>query len=196
MGNAYDVAGNQLGGEVKVADLIWVETHGHSWWPAQVFQMLYFLVVRAIINQVFLLHLLNLELKYNFHLVMSLSACWFGRLLMNTMWVGTSPLKDHQGKFLFGSMEAINSKCFCPWSVVLSLFRYRLYMTFLCIFLQLVCGPSQMSFWFWNSMFWMDSRFSLELLLCIPVPFPRILILCFMPGHIDWIILLSDTWAE
>ncbi|KAK9930290.1 hypothetical protein M0R45_027330 [Rubus argutus] len=36
MGNAYDVAGNQLGGEVKVADLIWVETHGHSWWPAQV----------------------------------------------------------------------------------------------------------------------------------------------------------------
>lgn len=63
MGNAYDVAGNQLGGEVKVADLIWVETHGHSWWPAQVFQMLYFLVVRAIINQVFLLHLLNLELK-------------------------------------------------------------------------------------------------------------------------------------
>lgn len=103
---------------------------------------------------------------------MFLSACWFIRLLMNTMWVGTSPLKDHQGKFLFGSMEAINSKCFCPWSVVLSLFGFRLYMTFLCIFLQLVCGPSQMSFWFWNSMFWMDSRFSLNSFYVFQCPFP------------------------
>ncbi|KAL6297131.1 hypothetical protein ACE6H2_005273 [Prunus campanulata] len=31
-----DVAANQLGGEVKVADLIWVKINGGSWWPAQV----------------------------------------------------------------------------------------------------------------------------------------------------------------
>ncbi|ONI35341.1 hypothetical protein PRUPE_1G530900 [Prunus persica] len=31
-----DVAANQLGGEVKVADLIWVKIDGGSWWPGQV----------------------------------------------------------------------------------------------------------------------------------------------------------------
>ncbi|KAM5575426.1 hypothetical protein ABKV19_014399 [Rosa sericea] len=36
MENGYDVAGNHIGREIKVADLIWVETNGGSWWPAQV----------------------------------------------------------------------------------------------------------------------------------------------------------------
>lgn len=40
-----DVAANQLEGEVKLADLIWVKISGGSWWPAQVFEMLYFLIV-------------------------------------------------------------------------------------------------------------------------------------------------------
>lgn len=46
-----DVAASQLGGEVKVADLIWVKINGGSWWPAQVFEMLYLLVVVAFSSQ-------------------------------------------------------------------------------------------------------------------------------------------------
>ena len=46
-----DVAANQLGGKVKVPDLIWVKINGGSWWPAQVFEMLYLLVVVAFSNQ-------------------------------------------------------------------------------------------------------------------------------------------------
>nr|XP_011464653.1 PREDICTED: DNA (cytosine-5)-methyltransferase 3B-like [Fragaria vesca subsp. vesca] len=36
MEDGYDVTDNHLGKNVKVAELIWVETNGGSWWPAQV----------------------------------------------------------------------------------------------------------------------------------------------------------------
>lgn len=42
-----EVSANQLGVGVKPADIMWVKIQGGSWWPAQVYVMLFFLAQGA-----------------------------------------------------------------------------------------------------------------------------------------------------
>lgn len=40
-----EVSANQVGGDVKPADVIWVKIHKDSWWPAQVCAELCFYIL-------------------------------------------------------------------------------------------------------------------------------------------------------